>query len=172
MWPCVSFPAVTPLHQPDAREEGQDWKARNGSEARVRTLQMNEQYLSGPAGCTWPAVLPDALGAHRPPSARPSAASGAPPPPAAPLGPPGRSQVRAARGRPPPVPPAARTGTRRGSWLRRAKGRGRERLVAGASQALAEAWGNWGREKRAPSKRAGPQARHTGAHTRAHQAPT
>lgn len=94
---------------------------------------MNEHpYLSGPAGCTWPAARPGALGARRPPSALPSAASGAPPPRAAPLGPPGPPQVWAAPGRPPPVPPAARTGTRRRSWLQRAKRRGvNEKVVWG-----------------------------------------
>lgn len=79
-------------------------------------------YLSGPAGCIWPAARPGALGAHHPPSALPSAVSGAPPHPAAPQGLRGPREAPAAPGRPPPVPPPTRTGTRRCSWLRRAKG--------------------------------------------------
>ena len=113
-------PGVTRLHQPNGREEGQAWRQKGGTERQPA-------YLSEPAGCTWPAARPGVLGARRPPSAPPSAASGAPPPPAAPEGPWGPREASAAPGRPPPGPPSASTGTRRGSWLRGAEGRGRER---------------------------------------------
>lgn len=79
------------------------------------------RYLSGPAGCIWPAARPGALGARRPSCALLSAASGAPPSPAAPQGPRGPWETRAAPGRRQPAPPSARTSTRRYSWLRRAK---------------------------------------------------
>lgn len=92
------------------------------------------RYLSGPAGCIWPAARPGALGARRPSCALLSAASGAPPSPAAPQGPRGPRETRAAPGRRQPARPSARTSTRRYSWLRRAKRSGCERKGGAAAR--------------------------------------
>lgn len=133
-------------------------------------MGRRHRYLSGSAGCIWPAARPGVRGARCPPSAPPSAASGAPPP-AVPRGPQRPPEARAAPGRPPPAPPSARTGTRRCSWLRRAKA-GPVNEKVGRPQALAEGRGTPGTEKGAPSERAELQTRQAGASSRACQALT
>lgn len=163
----VSSREFTHLPQPESRvKTGRPAQGQRGGTGR------RHRYLSGPAGCIWPAARPGALAARRPSCALLSAASGAPPSPAAPQGPRGPRETQAAPGRRQPAPPSARTSTRRYSWLRRAK-RSRCERKGGAAACSRGGSGRTGYRKRglSPKPRSLRLARR-GASTRARQAQT